>query len=276
MLALRASSLPLLTKCPGALSLPTEQSDSEAAQAGSDWGTMAHHWKETGEVRGPSRRLENAFRKALVRAGLDTGAARNGLWPAGGEHETSVALRVDGLREVYRNDGHKYDGLDAWVTGTSDYYWRLVDGSLWVDDFKTGKFYPNPAPDSWSHNPEFPVGENLYPQDPESAQLRCYALGLTELLSFSGDIILSITHWPRLPLVRRHSYPERLWAYTDSARLRDYWYSLEQLYRDKVHNNAVLSGRSVDYWYQGLRLNPGDHCRFCPARTNCLVAKDFL
>lgn len=235
---------------------------------------MAHRWKETGEVRGPSRRLENAFRKALEASKID----RLDLWPEGGEHETSVALRVDGLREVYRNDEHKYDGLDAWVTGTSDYYWRLVDGSLWVDDFKTGKYYENPGPESWGHNPELEVGANRFPQDPESAQLRLYALGLAELLHFSGSVLLSITHWPRLPLVHRHAYPARLWASTDTACLRDYWGVLEQIYRDKRHNDRVLFGLSVPGGMlvePGLKLNPGDQCRFCPARTNCLVAKDF-
>lgn len=227
---------------------------------------MVHRWKETGEVSGPTSRLENALRKAIGTSGVD----RLELWPAGGEHEQSVAVRVDGTREVWRNDDHKYDGLDGWITGTSDYYWRLVDGALWVDDLKTGKFYANPGPDSWGHDAGIEVGANRYPQDPNSAQIAVYALGIANLLGYIGPVLTSVTHWPRLPLVRRHAPPVRLWGGFSWVELEAFWAGLEQLYRDKKHNDAVLSDSRG-----GMKLNPGDQCRFCPARTNCLLAKDF-
>lgn len=239
---MRASSLPLLTKCPGSAFLPQDDAPkSEEAQKGADWGTMVHTWKETGDVRGPDRRTESSFKSAISKSGID----RLALWPDGGRHEVALAIRVDGTREV-RASHDKVFGVLGWITGTGDFTYWLYDGELWIDDLKTGKVYPDEN------------GQNRFPQDPASAQLKCYALAIARLLGYTGVVHISVTHWPRLPVEFRHRPPERLWATFTTEELDDFYTELEQLFRD-VRDAAVL--------------RPGAHCRFCPSRLYCLVAE---
>lgn len=207
---------------------------------------MVHKWKETGDVSGPDRRTENALRKAIQRSGI----ARESLWPPGGTHESAVALRVDGTREA-RTSHDGIFGSDNWVTGTSDFYWYLYDGELWIDDLKTGKSYPDPA-----------TGVNRFPQNPRSAQVKFYALAVAILIGYTGVVHISVTHWPRLPLEARHAPPDRLWATFTTDELDEFYKELEYLYLDQK------AGHNGNY-----RLKPGDHCRFCPSRTFCLVAQ---
>lgn len=250
---MRASRLPLLTKCSGSAYLPTDDDQSENAARGAEWGKMVHTWKETGEVRGPSRRLETAFRRAVELSGID----RLSLWPAGGVHEQGVALSVDGSRQV-RPDATL--GQPACITGTDDFQWWLLglgqnadDGELWIDDLKTGKYYE-----------DFETGSNLYPQDVRSAQLRFYATAIAALLGYTGIVHVSLTHWPRLPLKFRHAEPVRFWTTYHTDELNNYWTELEQLFQE------VQAGHEGNY-----RLRPGDHCRFCPSRNYCLEAQQF-
>lgn len=236
---LRASSLPLLTKCSGSAHLPQLATTSENAVKGAQWGTMAHNWKETGVVRGPNARTEAAFARAVELSGI----SRADLWPDGGWHEQSVALRVDGIREVR---GTKPDPPDGrFITGTDDFHWYLFGGELWVDDLKTGKYYEDDR------------GNQLYAQDVRSTQLRFYALAIVALLGYVGPVHVSLTHWPRLPVARRHLPPARLWTTYTSNELHAFWGELEALLLD------VASGE----------LRPGDHCRFCPSRDYCLMAQ---
>lgn len=223
---------------------------------------MVHYWKETGEIRAGSKRMERDFVTAITLSGVD----RRELWPDGGAHESAVAVRVDGIRdfavgasvESLRDEPH-------WCTGHADFWWRIFDGELWIDDLKTGRYYPNPEADNERHDPSIEVGANRFPQNPDSDQTKLYALAIAEKLSYTGPVHLSITHWPRLPLVYRHAPPTREWHLTDSEYLRGpFWWQLEALYQAKLQNEVELS-----------HLNPGDWCRFCAARTNCFVAKDF-
>lgn len=246
---MRGSSLPLLTKCPGSTFLPTDDTPfSDEAVKATEWGTMVHKWKETGDVTGPDKRTENALKRAIATSGID----RVSLWPNGGTHESSVALRVDGVREVRQSHDGVF-GTREWVTGTADFYWYLYDGDLWIDDLKTGKSYPDPI-----------TGENRFPQDPRSAQLKFYALAIALLTGHNGVVHISVTHWPRLPLEARHSPPDRLWATFTTDDLDQFYGELEQLYKDQE------AGYNGDF-----RLYPGDHCKFCPSRTFCLVAQPF-
>lgn len=255
---MRASSLPLLTKCAGSACLTQgEEEKSDAAQEGADWGDMVHGWKQHGRVEHPSKRMVTAFLKALELSGADP----KEMWPEGGKHEQAVALRVDGIREAEWNDAHLRDGQPAWITGTDDFQWWLFDGELWIDDLKTGKYYPNPPPGCIGHMRGIEVGDNRYPQDVRSAQLRFYALAAATLLGYAGSVHVSLTHWPRLPLEHRHRHPVRYWTTYSAEELTSFWGDLERLH-EEVHRGALV-------------LRPGDHCRFCPARNNCFEAKEF-
>src|SRR5688500_13822369 len=100
---MRASSLPLLTKCTGSLILPCDHDKTETAQEAADWGSMVHYWVQHGESKGfgaKARRHERAFSKALEISGI----SRIVFWPAGGVHEGGLSIVVDGTRVVSRDD----------------------------------------------------------------------------------------------------------------------------------------------------------------------------
>lgn len=245
---LRASKLPLLLKCPGSSYLPTDDTVSENTKKANDWGHMVHYWKETGEIRGPDKRTERAFLKSIEFSGID----RLSLWPDGGRHEQAVSVRADGVERcvIARHPGVG-ESPDSWITGTDDFHYWLFEGELWVDDLKTGKFYADQE-----------TGENLYPQDVGSAQLKFYALAIAEILGYRGTVHVSLTHWPRLPLEHRHRPPARFWTSYSYSELVEFWGELEKLYQRHT------AGKAGDY-----RLTPGSHCRFCPSKAYCLEAE---
>ncbi|HEY6019971.1 MAG TPA: PD-(D/E)XK nuclease family protein, partial [Candidatus Paceibacterota bacterium] len=222
----------------------------EKAEEAAGWGKMAHYWKETGKFRGDKSDLR-LFRKAIDLAGVE----RDTLWPVGGVHEVSAALRIDGRRELRTSEEPLHVLLpgDEWVTGTADYVSYLFDDELWVDDLKTGKFYPDQY-----------TGENRFPQDVESAQLRFYALSNALRRGYNGVVHVSLTHWPREPAAYRNRPPERLWTTYQPQDLELFYVRLEQMYQDIQVDKR-----------DGLRTKPGDHCRFCPSRNFCLDAKEF-
>lgn len=205
---------------------------------------MVHHWKETGKVRGPSRRLENSLRKAIELSGIK----RDNFWPSEGKHEVGVRIGVAGIRSAEATA----EAATGCITGTDDFQWYILEDELWIDDLKTGKYYA--AED----------GSNRYPQDVRSAQLRFYALAVATLLGYRGTVHVSLTHWPRLPLEFRHAEPVRTWTTYTTDELNEYWTELEALYRE------IQAGHEGDY-----TLNPGDHCRFCPSRNYCIEAEQF-
>ncbi len=143
---------------------------------------------------------------------------------------------------------------DTWITGTADYQGYLFEDELWLDDLKTGKIYPDAD------------GVNRFPQDVESPQLKFYALALSRLLDYHGTIHVSLTHWPRLPVANRHALPDRLWTTFSEPEQQKFYLSLESMYN--AYSEAKRTAEP--------ELTPGDHCRFCPSRNWCLVAKtDF-
>lgn len=243
---MRASRLPLLTKCSGSAYLPTDDEQSENAARAAAWGKMVHTWKETGEFRGLSRRMETALRKAVELSGID----RLRLWPEGGKHEQGVALQVDGNGRNVRDDATPTTG---YITGTDDFQWYILEDELWIDDLKTGKYYADPE-----------TGANRFPQDVRSAQLKFYALAISILLNYRGIVHVSLTHWPRVPLEFRHAEPVRYWTEYHTDELNEFWTRLEALYQE------VEEGRKGNY-----SLRSGDHCRFCPSRNYCLEADSF-
>lgn len=255
---MRASSLPLLMKCTGAAVLPCVEGKSEQAERAADWGTMVHLWAQTGEIKGPDKRTENALRRAIEESGIQ----RDEWWPTG-VHEGPVSVRVDGVREASWDDSER----DGWVTGHYDFRWWLLE-ELYVDDLKTGKYYSNPPPGIEGHHPGIEVGANRYPQDVRSPQLKTYALALATLLSYKGRVNVSLTHWPRLPLVRRNRLPERFFVQYSQGDLAEHWGALERTYETKRHNQRALLGHE-----DTLILVPGDHCKFCPVR-DCFVRQD--
>lgn len=252
----RASSLPLLTKCLGSDVLPHAPMDpkyAKNAKLGAVWGTMVHTWKETGNVVSSDKRSATALAKAIELSKVD----RESLWPSEGHHETAIAVRVDGTREVRRSHDGIF-GTPEWITGTGDFHWYIFGGELWVDDLKTGKVYPDEI-----------TGENRFPQDPRSAQLKCYALAIAVLIGYAGVVHVSVTHWPRLPIEHRHKEPSRLWTTFTTDELTDFWGELELLYRQTAESRRAVAGDDGST----LHLTPGDHCRFCPSKPYCLVAK---
>lgn len=274
---MRASSLPLLLKCPGSATLPQDHTKSDEAIKGSEWGTMVHHWKETGIIRaGADKRTGTAFTKAVKLSGVD----RHDLWPPGGTHETTMAVWV-GAGDVLADNteggcgrlgasAEAVIGLPGWISGHSDFHWWLLDGLLWVDDLKTSKLYPNPDEQWPGHVPHLAVGENRFPELPTSVQLGFYALALSLALDYKGDVVASITHWPRLPLARRHALPERIWHTYSSGELLSLHDRLRVLDSERRHNELVVTDGSGT-----LKLTPGAHCRFCPSRNFCLAAETF-
>lgn len=246
---LRCSRLPLLTKCPGSLWLPQDTDESEELAKANEWGRLVHRWKETGEISGAPKRVCTAFRTAIRASGID----RLCYWPRGGTHERSVAIKLDGSRQVVNRLGPEdleaYSAAVGWLIGTPDFYWTLIDGELWVDDLKTGKWYDDPE------NP----GTNRFPQDPRSTQLRAYALAIAALTGYSGPTTVSITHWPRLPVARRHALPVRYSTRYTQSELESFWGTLEKLWQN------YTAGLGTVY--------PGEHCRFCPSRNYCIEAE---
>src|SRR5690348_10980385 len=169
---MRGSSLPLLLKCPGSASLPTDHTKSDKAEGAADWGTMVHFWKQFGVIKGPNKRAENALQKAIQESGIN----RDELWPEGGVHETSMALYVGGSEwaplpaAVLGDAAEEKIGQPGWITGHSDFYWRLFDGELWVNDLKTSRLYPNPLPGYPGYVEGLDVGENRFPERATSEQ----------------------------------------------------------------------------------------------------------
>lgn len=262
---MRASRLPLLTQCVGSAVLPNESDDdkSENARRAAEWGKMVHFWKQTGNIIGTGRHPAMLV-TAIQRAGVD----RETLWPDG-QHEIAVAVRVDGTREVRSNESHEYETVPGWITGTADFLGRIYDNELWLDDLKTGREYPNPGPqDARRHDPTLDVGANRFPQDAGSAQLRFYALAVAALAGYRGVVHVSVTHWPYLPVDRRHVAPARLWVSYTWEEVEKFWGELELLEASRAF---LAASATSDTWDETVDLLTvaGEQCKFCPSRVFC-------
>ncbi len=213
---------------------------SEAASVAADWGTMVHHWAETGEIHSPRENLPPLFRKKLEQSGV----RREQWWPEGMTHET--ALAVNPLRE-YRQKADGDRGAkeewkaafgDDWCTGTGDGHMQMFD-VLWLDDLKTGK--------------------NVTFQEYEQ-QLKFYALGLSRVLEYRGPVHATLTWWPRYPVV---SQPSRFGRVIEQDELAVFEKQLVQL------RDTILWARAGEIDIRDY-LKPGEaQCLWCPARQGC-------
>jgi hypothetical protein len=225
--------------CSGGAIIKGVDEKSEAAKVAADWGTMVHHWKATGEIKTVNGRenLPPLFMKKLRESSVE----REQWWPSTLTHEIAVA--VNPLRQYaeYRGaDGDAWKrsfGAD-WCTGTVDGYDWLFDSVLWVDDLKTGK--------------EAPIEDHI-------EQLRFYALGLARVIDYRGPVHLTVTHWPRYPVI---GTPQRTGVVMEQDELLDFEKRLAAL-RDTIL--YLRDGGNVND-----ELNPGDkQCAWCPGRGGC-------
>lgn len=238
---MRASESDRGVLCPASLVLPRTRIRSEKTIRAADWGTLVHHWKETGETDPPWANEKDV--DLLERKLLATGVRRETLW-RGGHHEVSFALNLETLR-VEKFMGAR-DKADAWkaafgvpppprlispyLTGTIDWYDGCADW-LEVNDLKTGAFQP----------------------DPMMKQLVSYALFIWIYDGYRPTTIgRSITWWPKYPI---DGQPRQLTAPPITAL------ELEEHLDDLQH--SVRNPHEI---------NPTeDGCRFCDSRPNCPV-----
>lgn len=220
--------------CPASLVLPRTRVRSEKTQAAADWGTLCHHWKETGETdpewAKPSDVL--CLEKKLMR----TGIRREDYWPTDrGEHEVSFALHLTTLKLTwFRGDKRTAETWKAgfgreYLTGTLDWLGRLPDGRLWIDDLKTGH----------------------WPVPPTAPQFKSYTLPLYVEGGRKGDFNLatSVTKWERYPL---DGLPTRTWGELLALETEEH---LSDLQWSAAHPEEVN------------RTEEG--CRFCDCRPTC-------
>lgn len=237
----RASALERELNCPVTGLLPQVDLRGDHVREAADWGTMAHRWKASGEVRAQPGRPshERLFREKLVR----TGIRREDWWP-GGRHEVAMAVDCVRMGRAAEFVGDKA-AVDAWreslgneyAAGEADYVGDLFGVPL-IDDLKTGRF----------------------PPEPSSPQLRLYALGLWILLDSPDRVIASVTHWPRYPVV---SLPRRESHEYTARQLTAFWKELRLARRRKM---MAIKLRLVD---QQANAVPGAWCLYCDGKASC-------
>jgi hypothetical protein len=199
---------------------------------------MVHLWLETGELP-PDHRNRAALEKRLVLSQT----TREAWWSPQGEHEVALAYNVvSGEALECPPDTEKGEWKasfgDEWVTGTLDYAQDLF-GEPWVDDLKTGRFV------AW---------------DAYKAQQAFYALAWGKVRY--GRLMRTrstLTHWPKYPM---HNPPRRFGSVFEVDSLG--------VFADKLRilRDTVLEVRAgVKSEVEVLSL--GEHCRFCPSRSQC-------
>jgi hypothetical protein len=229
----RASESDRTLICPASLVLPrTPRERSEKTNRAAAFGTLAHHWVETGETAGcGDPRDVQLLEEKIVLSGI----CREDWW-SDGRHEVSFAINLlTGEVLDYEDRGDGWQNRDdwkasfkgsEWLTGTIDYLYE--NGS--VDDLKTGAWKVDPA---------------------TSGQLRSYALYPWMRVGMPLDwrSTVSITSWPKYP---KHAPPTREYHELTGFDLLDH---LEDLRWAATHPDEV---------------NPSDEgCRYCDAKPNC-------
>lgn len=228
---MRASETDRALICPASLVLPrTPRERPEKTKRAANYGTLVHHWKETGETdpTWADPRDTLVLEKKLVLTGLD--AQRGALW-SGGEHEVTFEVHLPTGRAA-RYYGPR-EGADEWkaargreyLTGTIDYLYD--DGG--VDDLKTGAWPVDPA---------------------ESGQLLSYSLlpWLEAGAPLSWCKPVSITQWPKYTLA---GFPVRSYHKAMGFDLMD-------------HLDNLRSAATSD------EVTPSDEgCRFCDCKPEC-------
>lgn len=253
----RASSIERALACVGSTVLePGPDHRSASTLEAAAWGTTAHTWKQTGEVRAPRgyEKLGPLFTKRLRAAWGSLEAAEEArvrLWPEGGRHEASVAVWTKdkighpehGLVVIRENqDQRKWTDQwdDNWVTGNIDYDGDLL-GDPWISDLKTGKESEEQPPQLWLYSLARWLEEDRKPE----------------------RIVTDITHWPRYPI---HSLPERYWGEIEASDLDIFWGRLIMKGREREGLRLYIADGGEP---SEIDLNTGTHCKYCPARIHC-------
>jgi hypothetical protein len=222
--------------------LPRLRKQSPNSKAATDYGTLVHYWKETGDSH-PSWAASGdiaLLEKKLVATDID----RDDWWPPErGRHEITAALNLR-TREIQVYRGAR-DGADEWkrqfgpewLTGTVDWVGVTKDGLPWIDDLKTGR----------------------WPVDPRTKQLLSYGLVDYGLGGWrpSYQAERSITQWPKYPIA---ALPERKWGPLMTAL------ELEEHLDDLRW--------ALDH---PTEMNPGpEQCRFCDSQGACPAYAETL
>ena len=236
----RASSLDRSVACPASTHLAQLVAPSERSQDAARWGTMLHHWKETGEWLEDTQPVRR--RRAALVAG---GVSREDLWPITGAHEVAFALHTANKLAVRcdlptreEKEAWKLSFDESWITGTCDYLGDLL-GEPWVDDLKTGKYGLHAEADPW----------DLW-------QMRFYAL-CAAMFTGADRVHVSLTWWPRYPA---DGVPLQIWAEPVTAtELLGLTLPLLETARRAAVASRLLTPDA----------QPGDHCTFCKSRTSC-------
>jgi PD-(D/E)XK nuclease superfamily protein len=199
------------------------------SMAAAERGRAAHREKERGV-------LFPALWPSLPNGGMARGY---------GFHEVAVSYccktgMVRWLADVDERRKNLWKALQCEhaVVGTADWLAVTRDGTLWVDDLKTG----------WS------IPEVRTPQ------LLFYALCLHDMVTSGvsrwaigtpGSVALSVTHWPR---ANPRQPPVRYWDRTTSLGLEDFRIQLTEAWQRTTRDRTAL---------------PGAHCTYCPSIAWC-------
>lgn len=241
----RCSSLDRLLKCAGGAVLGGNDEKSDRAKEAADWGSLNHHWKATGEIKQVNdwKNHPALFKRKLEKSGIK----REHYWPDDFVHEIPLAIDpVAGVAVTTDSEdpeAWKRGQDDRWCTGTADGYGWLFEKALWVDDLKTGRFATL--------------------EDYES-QLLAYALGVSRLLNYRGQVYVTVTHLPRYP---NHGLPTRVGRVVEQDELRDFEGRLAKLRTEILYakKNVRMDGPGG----HAMKLTAGDQCTWCPSRGVC-------
>lgn len=229
---MRASASDRIVNCPASLVLPRVREANERRDDAAAYGTLVHHWMETGDSSPEWARPSHV---ALLARKLEASGVRREDWWRGGVHESTWALNLRTL-DLQRHTGgpntrdewkEAFDPLE-WLTGTID--WSMVD-PLRADDLKTG----------WC------------PEVRYNKQLLSYGLFLWFNSGCTGDTVdLSITHWPKYPIA---APPKR---YSWVATSVDLECHLADLQFSMANSDLEI--------YDG---SGNGYCRFCESKKHC-------
>lgn len=217
--------------CHASLVAPERLVSSAKSKAATEFGTLAHYFKETG-ITNPEW-AKPADVDLLERKVLLSGIDRAKIWPSSGRHEVTFAMNLVTLQvnwfEGCREDADAWkkahsEGNTEWLTGTSDYE---DDSQDWTDDLKTG---------SW------PVIART------CAQLRSYSLPrwVTMGMPMKYNRRVTITQWPKYPIA---ALPKR----------NEHWLCGLDL---MMHLEALQRARTHTDEYNITE----DGCKFCKAK----------
>lgn len=210
--------------------LPRVREKSVRATDAADFGTLVHHWKETGESD-PAWASERDI-VCLEKKLLGTGIKREDWWPTGaGRHEVTFAVELYTLRlREYTGpregaDEWKKQFSPRWLTGTID--WLATHNARpWIDDLKTG----------------------AWPVHVDTKQLLSYAM-YPYAKHAPFPYWTTITQWPKYPLA---GLPRRTGRWASELDMLAHLDDLRWAHEHPTEINPTENG-----------------CRFCDSKPIC-------